>query len=188
MWISDFIEAYEGDARLAKPRVVETRIALESDRSFASYESHWVCTVSLEKQAEKGVSLEAQSEKIRAMATVQVSELVDIIVEAGESAKNLNRPGVQKLLALVDGGKVEAVIVAKLDRFHVPMPPTRHRERAQIIVTHRERDGATGVARHIAIPELHSCPQWISIPAACGRMLRADPAGYGYPPVRVPVS
>ena len=72
--------------------------------------------VSLEKQAEKGVSLEAQSEKIRAMATVQGSELVDIIVEAGESAKNLNRPGVQKLLALVDGGRVEAVIVAKLDR------------------------------------------------------------------------
>src|SRR6266404_1789631 len=72
--------------------------------------------VSLEKQAEKGVSLEAQSEKIRAMATVQGAELVDIIVEAGESAKNLNRPGVQKLLALVEGGRVEAVIVAKLDR------------------------------------------------------------------------
>ena len=72
--------------------------------------------VSLEKQAEKGVSLEAQSEKIRAMATVQGAELVEIIVEAGESAKNLNRPGVQKLLALVDGSKVEAVIVAKLDR------------------------------------------------------------------------
>ena len=38
MWISDFIEVYEDDARLARPRVVETRIALESDRSFASYE------------------------------------------------------------------------------------------------------------------------------------------------------
>ena len=38
MWISDFIEVYEGDARLARPQVVETRIALESDRSFASYE------------------------------------------------------------------------------------------------------------------------------------------------------
>jgi hypothetical protein len=38
MWISDFIEVYEGDARLAKPRVVTTRIALESDRSFGSYE------------------------------------------------------------------------------------------------------------------------------------------------------
>jgi hypothetical protein len=38
MWISDFIEVQEGDARLTKPRVVDTRIALESDRSFASYE------------------------------------------------------------------------------------------------------------------------------------------------------
>ncbi|HYL72774.1 MAG TPA: HupE/UreJ family protein [Bryobacteraceae bacterium] len=38
MWISDFIEVYEGDARLARSRVVETRIALESDRSFSSYE------------------------------------------------------------------------------------------------------------------------------------------------------
>jgi hypothetical protein len=38
VWISDFIEVYEGDAHLAKPLVVETRIALESDRSFASYE------------------------------------------------------------------------------------------------------------------------------------------------------
>jgi hypothetical protein len=38
MWISDFLEVYEGDARLAKPRVLETRITLESDRSFASYE------------------------------------------------------------------------------------------------------------------------------------------------------
>jgi hypothetical protein len=38
MWISDFMEIYEDDTRLAKPRVVDTRIALESDRSFTSYE------------------------------------------------------------------------------------------------------------------------------------------------------
>lgn len=42
MWIADFIEVYQGDARLEKPRVVETRIALESDRSFASYEQAFV--------------------------------------------------------------------------------------------------------------------------------------------------
>ena len=39
LWLADEIELYEGDARLAKPRVVDTRISLESDRSFASYES-----------------------------------------------------------------------------------------------------------------------------------------------------
>jgi len=72
--------------------------------------------VSTDKQADRGVSLEAQTEKIRAMAVVHNAELVDIIVDGGESAKSLNRPGMERLLALVDSGAVEAVIVAKLDR------------------------------------------------------------------------
>jgi len=38
LWISDAIEMYEGDARLPKPRVLETRVSFESDKSFASYE------------------------------------------------------------------------------------------------------------------------------------------------------
>jgi DNA invertase Pin-like site-specific DNA recombinase len=72
--------------------------------------------VSTDKQAERGVSLEAQVEKIRAMAVVQGGELVDIIIDAGESAKSLNRPGMARLEDLVDSGGVNAVIVAKLDR------------------------------------------------------------------------
>ena len=72
--------------------------------------------ISTDKQAEHGISLEAQAEKIRAMALVQGAELSEIIVESGESAKSLNRPGMAKLLAMVEGGKVKAVIVAKLDR------------------------------------------------------------------------
>src|SRR5712692_4942156 len=63
----------------------------------------------------QGISLEAQAEKIRAMALVQGTELMDTIVES-ESAKSLNRPGMAKLLAAVDKGKVQAVIIAKLDR------------------------------------------------------------------------
>ena len=39
--------------------------------------------VSTEKQADFGVSLEAQAEKVRAMAVVQGAELVDVIVDAG---------------------------------------------------------------------------------------------------------
>jgi site-specific DNA recombinase len=72
--------------------------------------------VSTDRQAEQGVSLEAQEAKIRAMATVQGAELLDVIVDGGESAKSLNRPGLQHLLNLINAGKVEAVIVAKLDR------------------------------------------------------------------------
>ena len=72
--------------------------------------------VSTEKQADRGVSLDAQVEKIRAMAVVQGAELVDVIVDAGESAKSLNRPGMDRLLALADSRAVDTVIVAKLDR------------------------------------------------------------------------
>ena len=72
--------------------------------------------VSTDKQAEQGVSLEAQEAKIRAMATVQGADLIEVIVDGGESAKNLNRPGLRRLIALVDAGNIDAVIVAKLDR------------------------------------------------------------------------
>ena len=72
--------------------------------------------VSTDKQADRGVSLDAQAEKIRAMAVVQGGELIDIIVDGGESAKSLNRPGMTRLLTLVDSGELQAVIVVKLDR------------------------------------------------------------------------
>ncbi len=72
--------------------------------------------MSTEKQADFGVSLEAQTEKVRAMAVVQAAELADVIVDAGESAKSLNRPGMARLLSVVDAGVVDTVIIAKLDR------------------------------------------------------------------------
>ena len=72
--------------------------------------------VSTEKQADFGVSLEAQTEKVRAMAVVQDTELLEVIIDGGESAKSLNRPGMARLLSLVDVGAVDTVIVSKLDR------------------------------------------------------------------------
>jgi Resolvase, N terminal domain len=39
--------------------------------------------VSTDKQADRGVSLEAQAEKIRAMGVVHNAELIDIIVDGG---------------------------------------------------------------------------------------------------------
>jgi site-specific DNA recombinase len=72
--------------------------------------------VSTEQQAERGVSLDAQAEKIRAMAVVQDANLLDVITDAGASAKDLNRPGLARVLALVDKRQIDVVIVAKLDR------------------------------------------------------------------------
>ncbi len=38
LWIADNIDLYEGDRRLTYPRIVDARVSLESDKSFASYE------------------------------------------------------------------------------------------------------------------------------------------------------
>ncbi|HXC33387.1 MAG TPA: HupE/UreJ family protein [Verrucomicrobiae bacterium] len=38
LWLSDFIDVYENDALLPKPQIVATRLSVESDPSFASYE------------------------------------------------------------------------------------------------------------------------------------------------------
>jgi hypothetical protein len=37
LWLSDELELYEDDVRLARPRVVEARVSLPSDRSFAGF-------------------------------------------------------------------------------------------------------------------------------------------------------
>lgn len=37
-WLADFMEVYEGETKLAYPRIVDVRASLPSDRSFDSYE------------------------------------------------------------------------------------------------------------------------------------------------------
>jgi site-specific DNA recombinase len=72
--------------------------------------------VSTEKQAEAGLSLDAQTAKIRAMAEVKGVPLAAVLIDAGASAKSLDRPEMTRLLALVDARTVATIIVAKLDR------------------------------------------------------------------------
>lgn len=72
--------------------------------------------VSTDRQADGGVSLEAQTAKVRAMADVQDAHLLEVITDAGVSAKTLQRPGLARVLALVRARAVDMVIVAKLDR------------------------------------------------------------------------
>ena len=72
--------------------------------------------VSTDKQADHGVSLDAQKAKLEAYATLYELTLVDIIVDAGVSAKTLDRPGLARALAMLDKGQANASPVAKLDR------------------------------------------------------------------------
>jgi len=71
--------------------------------------------VSTDEQAEKGVSLSAQEEKIRLYCQLHGLELVEMIVK-GESAKEMNRPGFKRALELLDKGQAEGLVVFKLDR------------------------------------------------------------------------
>ena len=72
--------------------------------------------VSTDKQADRGVSLEAQQAKIRAYAELYALELLDVIVDAAVSAKSLDRPGLARALGMLKAGEADALLVVKLDR------------------------------------------------------------------------
>lgn len=62
------------------------------------------------------LTLEAQRTKLVGYASVYDLEVVETIVDSGESAKSLNRPGLQRALALLRSGAADGLAVAKLDR------------------------------------------------------------------------
>lgn len=72
--------------------------------------------VSTLEQSREGVSLDNQEHKIRAYAELKDMELVEMIVEEGKSGKTMNRPGLQKIINLINNKQIDVVICYKLDR------------------------------------------------------------------------
>ena len=72
--------------------------------------------VSTEEQANSGLSLESQRQKLQQYCDLHDHDLVDIVEDAGESAKNLNRPGMKQVIKAIDNKSVDVVLVVKLDR------------------------------------------------------------------------
>lgn len=72
--------------------------------------------VSTAEQAAEGVSLAAQEAKLRAYCDLYGHDLVEVVVDAGASAKSTERPGLQRALGRLRAGEVEGLLVAKLDR------------------------------------------------------------------------
>jgi DNA invertase Pin-like site-specific DNA recombinase len=72
--------------------------------------------VSTQGQAESGLGLDAQRERIAAYAALYGHEIVEWCVDAGASGKSLDRPALASALAALDGGQADGVCVAKLDR------------------------------------------------------------------------
>ena len=72
--------------------------------------------VSTEEQAREGISLENQKAKIKAYCELNDFALLEMVTDAGLSAKNLNRPGINKILHMARNKEIEAIVVYKLDR------------------------------------------------------------------------
>jgi DNA invertase Pin-like site-specific DNA recombinase len=72
--------------------------------------------VSTEEQHKSGAGLAAQRAAIEAECQRRGWELVEVIEDAGYSAKDMKRPGVQIALETLRSGAAGALVVAKLDR------------------------------------------------------------------------
>jgi len=113
--------------------------------------------VSTDKQADQGVSLEAQQAKIRAYAELYGLELAEVVVDAGLSAKTLDRPGLVRALEMLRSGEAAALLVVKLDR-----------------LTRSVRDLGQLVADYFAAPDgpaLLSVSEQVDTRTAAGRLV-----------------
>jgi DNA invertase Pin-like site-specific DNA recombinase len=72
--------------------------------------------VSTSEQASSGAGLEAQRCPILAECERRGWHLVETIEDAGYSARDLRRPGIQEALRVLERGEASALVVAKLDR------------------------------------------------------------------------
>ncbi|AEH46740.1 recombinase family protein [Parageobacillus thermoglucosidasius] len=72
--------------------------------------------VSTDEQAKEGFSIPAQRERLRAFCESQGWEIVEEYIEEGWSAKDLDRPQMQRLLKDIKKGNIDIVLVYRLDR------------------------------------------------------------------------
>ena len=72
--------------------------------------------VSTDEQAKEGFSIPAQRERLRAFCESQGWEIVEEYIEEGWSAKDLDRPQMQRLLKDIKKGHIDIVLVYRLDR------------------------------------------------------------------------
>lgn len=72
--------------------------------------------VSTTEQAKSGYSVGEQTERLRSYASAMGWPVFRVYTDAGFSGSNMNRPALQQLLRDVDAGKVQKVVVYKLDR------------------------------------------------------------------------
>jgi site-specific DNA recombinase len=121
--------------------------------------------VSTEQQAAEGVSLAAQTEKIRTYCVCYDIELVDVIVDAGASASSLERDGLQRALAALESGAADTLVVVKLDRLTRSVRDldallTRYFATRYALVSVGEQVDTTTATGRMVLNVLMSVSQW----------------------------
>ena len=110
--------------------------------------------VSTECQAESGLGLEDQINKIKTYCSLYDLNLIEIVVDAGASAKSLEREGIQKIISGAKAGAFGGVVVAELDRLTRSMRDL-----------HKLLDEVFGAV------ELHSVAEKVDTSSAAGRLV-----------------
>lgn len=72
--------------------------------------------VSTEEQRDQGYSIDAQLREIKEYCERRNLNIIDIYNDAGHSAKDLNRPEMERMLNDIKNGKINLVISMKVDR------------------------------------------------------------------------
>lgn len=72
--------------------------------------------VSTIEQEKTGYSLQAQREKMEQFANMKDYTIADHYSDGGHSGSNIDRPDMQRLLSDIKSGKIDVVVVYKLDR------------------------------------------------------------------------
>lgn len=127
-----------------------SRRTIAPDRRTVGY-----IRVSTEDQAREGVSLDAQEARITAYCAAMGWPLAEVVRDAGESAKSLQRPGMARVLEGVRSNSIGRVVIMKLDRL------TRStRDLAELLDLFSRSDAA-----------LVSVSENLDTASACGRMV-----------------
>lgn len=72
--------------------------------------------VSTEEQVKEGYSIEAQESRLKDFVRSQGWSIADLYIDEGRSAKDLDRPEMKRLIRDIKKGKIDVVLVYKLDR------------------------------------------------------------------------
>jgi site-specific DNA recombinase len=72
--------------------------------------------VSTDRQAKEGDSLEEQESELKKFCDYRGFQIHRVLIERGKSGGNTNRPEYRRLVADIEAGKINAVVVKKLDR------------------------------------------------------------------------